>query len=322
MNEKLDIYIVTFNRIEMLRKAITAVLSQTYNDFHLYILDNASTIDVESLVKSFNDDRIRYIKHKENIGGLENIKYAFNHCDSDYIIVLHDDDIIDKELINTELKALQEDDDIIAISCNADIINDVDIVIGSYEYNNDEKDLYFVDNYFINYLKTGKTLVFPATMYNNRLLKRYNLSINEKVGPASDIIFHADLERTGKKLAISNRYLIKYRQHSLQDSFINIIPMLISLYKFIVNDQYYSQFIFNDNKLQSHLFNRLAMIIVLRCINNNLDYDQAVIYLNESSNILYYNRFLYIMYRILLVLANSFKIISKALMDVYKKTNK
>ena len=312
MNNRLDIYIVTYNRIEMLRKAVNAVLSQTFKDFNLYILDNASTVDVESLVKSYNDDRIIYIRHDENIGGLGNIKYAFDHCDSDYVIVLHDDDIIDKELIDIELKALINDDEIIAISCNADIIDENDRVIGNYEYSCNDNVLYIVDKYFVNYLNTGKTLVFPSTMYNNRLLKHYNIVFNTTVGPCADVIFHADIERTGKKIAISNRRLIKYRQHSLQDSSINTIPMLLMLYKHIVNDRYYSQFMVYDKSLQLSLFSRLSNTILSRYIHDSLECDQAITYLDEMASILHHNRFVLLVYKLILLFIHKLKMIINA----------
>ena len=60
---KVSVIITTFNRAEYLEKAIKSVLNQTYSDFELLILDNSSTDNTEEVVKSFNDKRIRYIKH-------------------------------------------------------------------------------------------------------------------------------------------------------------------------------------------------------------------------------------------------------------------
>ena len=77
---RITAFIVTYNRVEYLKKAIDSVLNQTCRDFELIILDNCSTDGTEEYVKSLNDDRITYIRHEKNIGGGGNIAYAFAHC--------------------------------------------------------------------------------------------------------------------------------------------------------------------------------------------------------------------------------------------------
>lgn len=60
---KISAIITTFNRSAYLKKAIESVLSQTYKDFELIILDNSSSDDTEEVVRGFKNKRIKYIKH-------------------------------------------------------------------------------------------------------------------------------------------------------------------------------------------------------------------------------------------------------------------
>jgi glycosyltransferase involved in cell wall biosynthesis len=75
----------------MLRRAIESVLAQTFKDFELLVLDNSSTDDTEKVTRSFEDARIRYIKHpKMGISGARNL--ALRESEGEYLAFLDDDD--------------------------------------------------------------------------------------------------------------------------------------------------------------------------------------------------------------------------------------
>jgi len=63
-----SVIIPTYNRAHVLARAIQSVLNQTYQDFEIIVVDDGSTDNTEEVIKSFNDPRIRYIRHEENKG--------------------------------------------------------------------------------------------------------------------------------------------------------------------------------------------------------------------------------------------------------------
>ena len=64
---KVSVIIPTYNRAEFLNSAITSVLNQTFQDFEIIIVDDASTDNTSEVVNIFNN-KIRYICHEVNKG--------------------------------------------------------------------------------------------------------------------------------------------------------------------------------------------------------------------------------------------------------------
>jgi len=90
--KKVTIVLLTFNRADLLKRAITNALNQTYENFELLIADDCSTDNTKDLILSFNDKRIRYMKNEKNMGFFRNWQNAVKHVNSDFIIPLISDD--------------------------------------------------------------------------------------------------------------------------------------------------------------------------------------------------------------------------------------
>lgn len=70
----------TFNSSRYVCQAIDSVLTQTYQDFQLLIVDDASTDNTCQLIENYRDPRIRLIRQPKNLGvGVTSLKNAV-HC--------------------------------------------------------------------------------------------------------------------------------------------------------------------------------------------------------------------------------------------------
>ncbi len=88
--------IPTFNRSKLLSRAIESVKRQTYPDWKLVVVDNASSDDTAAVMaEAMRDDpRIRYHRHAENLGMLANWEFALTQVDTAHFSLLCDDDYL------------------------------------------------------------------------------------------------------------------------------------------------------------------------------------------------------------------------------------
>ncbi|AJI56845.1 glycosyltransferase like 2 family protein [Francisella philomiragia] len=93
-NPLVTVYIPTYNRVELLKRAVRSVLEQTYQNIELIILDDCSTDNtlmfLESLVK--HDDRVRFFQNEKNSGACVSRNKAIREAKGEYITGLDDDD--------------------------------------------------------------------------------------------------------------------------------------------------------------------------------------------------------------------------------------
>jgi glycosyltransferase involved in cell wall biosynthesis len=89
---KVSVIIITYNRSELLRAAIRSVLEQSYQDFELLVVDDASSDNTAEVVQGFDDKRIRYIRHETNKREAEARNTGVQNSTGEYIAFLDDDD--------------------------------------------------------------------------------------------------------------------------------------------------------------------------------------------------------------------------------------
>ncbi len=87
-----------YNAEKYISKSIQSVLEQTYQNWQLIIVNDGSKDDTSSIIKCFDDKRIRLIE-QENSGVSKARNTGIEYSDGEYIAFLDSDDIwLDKKL--------------------------------------------------------------------------------------------------------------------------------------------------------------------------------------------------------------------------------
>lgn len=290
-NQLVTIFIVTYNRAYYLNDCIESILNQTYREFNLIILDNASTDNTIDVVNKFKDERIRYIKHPENIGGISNINYAMQICETKYYIIFHDDDIMEPNLIEKELEEMEKHEEYAIVSSLASTINSNGDAIKTKSVFNEKdckKTSYQNNEYLLRFLTEGADIYCPSVMYRNSFFKENNLFFRNNVGPAADQYLWFDVENLGGVICCINKTLMKYRLHEFQDSNLNSLTMSVDLYRVLNNSESYKLSLLNYKSYTEKRFLKIVICMGKKISNNEITLDWYTKYtdiiLNEICN--------------------------------------
>lgn len=114
------------------KEAIDSILAQTYKEFELIIVNDASPEDLTSIVKSYDDPRIRYYINKENIGGKDLVaqwNHSLEYAKGDYVILASDDDIYHPEYLQEINSLAQRYPQVKVLGCRKRIINEHGLLV-------------------------------------------------------------------------------------------------------------------------------------------------------------------------------------------------
>lgn len=105
---RVTVIIPTYRRPVFLHNAIKSVLNQTFQDFEVIIVDDASNDRTSEVVKSFTDSRICYIHHETNKGGSVARNTGIRNAHGEYIAFLDDDDEWLPEKLGQQVEVMEK----------------------------------------------------------------------------------------------------------------------------------------------------------------------------------------------------------------------
>jgi glycosyltransferase involved in cell wall biosynthesis len=92
-----SVIIPAYNGAKYLGEAIRSVLDQTYQDFELIVVDDASRDETALVIQAFDDPRLKYIAHQENAGACSARKTGLQASVGEIIFFLDQDDLFHPE---------------------------------------------------------------------------------------------------------------------------------------------------------------------------------------------------------------------------------
>ena len=160
--------IPTYNRADSyFPDALQCALRQSYSNIEIIVSDNCSMDSTAAVVKSINDTRIRYFKQKTNIPATDNFNFIIKQARGDYFSLLHDDDLIDEDFIETCMLAAAGNKDIGLIRTGLRWIDNNGKTTA--QVNNMAGGL-SLDEFFLAWFKGLIPMHQPSTLFNTRKL--------------------------------------------------------------------------------------------------------------------------------------------------------
>ena len=104
MEYLISIITPTYNCAQFIGETIKSVINQTYTNWEMIIVDDASNDNTEEVVKSIKDERIKYIRLKENSGAATARNIAMENASGKFMAFLDSDDIWIKDKLEKQVK--------------------------------------------------------------------------------------------------------------------------------------------------------------------------------------------------------------------------
>jgi glycosyltransferase involved in cell wall biosynthesis len=108
-NPLVSIVLPTYKRAHLLAQAIRSVLDQTYANLELIVVDDNSPDDTATIVQSFDDSRIRYVKNDPNLKLPRALNRGFSLAKGDYHTWTSDDNLFANNAIEKMVNRLKTD---------------------------------------------------------------------------------------------------------------------------------------------------------------------------------------------------------------------
>jgi len=190
--------------------AVRSIVGQTCPDWELVVVDDCSPEDLGSVVKSFDDSRIRYVRNEENIGG-KDLVAQWNHCigfaKGEYIVLAADDDLYAPTFCEECLELVRKYPEVDVIHASVEEIDGE----GAHVSSDTILPEYTSQKEYFKYWVTGKvTSCVGNFMLRKSALDRIGGFLQFPCGFGSDIA--TPLELSQKGVANTSSMLFRFRQ--------------------------------------------------------------------------------------------------------------
>ena len=201
-----SVLLPAYNAEKYLAEAIRSVLSQTYSNFEFIIINDGSTDSTESIIKSFADERIKYVANENNIGLIATLNKGIALAKGELLMRMDADDICLPGRMASQLTFLKNNPEVGICGCNY-----IEFGKGSERHvklSADHNEIYAK-------MLFNSSLVHPSLMIRMNLLKNLSVVFDSGFPHAEDyelwsrLIFNC-------KFSNVDEYLFKYRLHEGQ----------------------------------------------------------------------------------------------------------
>ena len=126
MNSPLvSILVPSFNHERTIRQTLDSALAQTFSDFELVIVDDASTDSTWDIIASYRDARIKVFRNATNLGMVQNWNHCLEMSSAPLVQFLFADDLLAPTCLTRKIEAISAAPDItLAFSASSVIGSD------------------------------------------------------------------------------------------------------------------------------------------------------------------------------------------------------
>jgi glycosyltransferase involved in cell wall biosynthesis len=266
---KVSCVMPVYNGEKYLRETIDSILNQTYSDFEFIIIDDGSTDNSVKIIESYKDSRIKLYKNEKNMGICDSTNKGIELAKGEYIALTDHDDISYNTRFEKQVKYLDENLDVGAVSAlihRENVKDKNNVNLGQIiEYCFENVNIFTIILWYTK-AKNGFIYGVPNTvlMIRKEILIKYGIKYDSEYQYAQDMKMAFELLKL-TKIRILQEILGYYRWHGNNSSITQLKQQIIVINKVIKEAL---NFLTDDIDLQNKLMEFLNNINRNACETN------------------------------------------------------
>ncbi|OJY29713.1 MAG: hypothetical protein BGO98_48710 [Myxococcales bacterium 68-20] len=127
---RISVCVPTIGRTEFLASTRSSISAQTFEDFEVLVLDNASNADARAIVEDWaaTDARVRVLRVEERIPMFENFNRGIRAARGEYLTFCHDDDLVAPRFLEHQVSFLDRNPSVGFVGSNYEYVDETGAV--------------------------------------------------------------------------------------------------------------------------------------------------------------------------------------------------
>ena len=203
---RVSVLLAVHNDARFVAATLRSILDQTFAQFELVVVDDASTDGTADILQRTGDGRVRYFRNEQNLGQVPSLNRGLQSCRGELVARIDGDDVCAPQRLAAQVEHLDEHADVAGCATWTTEIDENDRVIGAVEPCGDP------DHVRWSLCHTNR-LYHPSMMLRRAVLERAG-GYDPAYPATEDYELWTRLVAGGARLGVVPRALIRYRRRA------------------------------------------------------------------------------------------------------------
>jgi len=123
VNDLISVIVPVYNCEKYVRRTLDSIVSQTYDNLEILVIDDGSTDGSPAICDNFSTDNRVKVFHRQNVGVAASRQFGIEQCHGTYFVTLDSDDYVSANYVEKLYNAIKENDADISV-CGVSCFND------------------------------------------------------------------------------------------------------------------------------------------------------------------------------------------------------
>jgi glycosyltransferase involved in cell wall biosynthesis len=203
---RVSVLLAVHNDARFLAETLESVLAQSYCDFELVVVDDASDDGSAAMLQALRDPRLRYFRNEQNLGQVPSLNRGLAQCRGDLVARIDGDDLCEPDRLTAQIHYLETHPALAGCATWTTEIDEDGRVIGGMEPCGDPD--------FVRWLLCHTSRLYHPTMMIRRDVLTTLGGYDESYPATEDYELWTRMVDAGYPLGVVPQRLVRYRRRS------------------------------------------------------------------------------------------------------------